>query len=220
MIQNKTLRNIVAWFVPKISWITWNSLKALFNKGVFFDLQEHDWNDIERNIAKNHYIILTRNNSHLSTYLVAIGNLFATGKWGFWGHALMNVEEENDPDINHGYRLVEATRIGVHYSGFYEVFACDAVALLRPKGLTDNDWSHIMTAAKKEIGKPYDNLMDLLSDSTVNCVELVRIGLKTLPDYEIRFSNLEKMIKEEGLNLTPDMLYNCSDFEVILEIRR
>lgn len=220
MIQNKTLRSVVAWAVPKVSWISWNSLKALFNGGVFFDLQEKDWDNIQKFIATNHYIILTRNSSHLSTYFVAFGNLFARGQWGFWGHALMNVEEDDDPNIDTGYRLVEATGTGVHYSSFFEVFSCDAVALLKPKDVTDKEWFGIMQAAKKEIGKPYDNLMDLMSDNNVNCVELVRIGLKALPNYEKRFANLEKMIAEEGLNLTPDMLYNCSDFETVLEIRR
>jgi len=220
MIQNKILRNIVAWTVPKISWISWNSLKALFNGGVFFELQEKDWNKIESYLAKSHYIILTRNSSHLSTYFVALGHLLARGKWGFWGHALMNVEEDDDPNIDTGYRLVEATGKGVHYSSFYEVFTCDAVVLLKPKGVTDKEWFNVMQAAKKELGKPYDNLMDLLSDDNVNCVELIRIGLKALPNYEQRFANLEKIIAEEGLNLTPDMLYNCSDFEIVLEIRR
>ena len=213
------VRKAIAWFVPLISWVTWNGLKALVNGGLFFNIREEDWDEIEERLAKNHYVILTRNATHLSTYFVAVGNKIATGKWGYWGHALMNLEDTNTPTED-DFRLVEATSKGVHYSTFFEVFTCDSVALLKPKGLTHEQWLRVMNKAKTELGKPYDNLMDLTTDQDINCVELVRVALQSLPDYDQRFANLEAMIKEHGNNLTPDMLYECPDFEIVFEVRR
>jgi len=216
----KKLRGFCSWIVPKISWVTWDTFRAVFNKGVFFELRGEDWDKIQTTLAKNYHIILTRNDSHLSTYLVSLGNKVATGKWGYFGHALMNLEGEDNPDPAHGFRLMEATRAGVHYSGFYEVFACDSVALLRPKGFSHDAWTAVMDKALAELGRPYDNDFDLTNDKSLSCVELVRAALQALPDYELKFSALEKMIKEHGDNLTPDMLYECPDLDIVFEIRR
>lgn len=212
------LRKIIASIIPKISWITWNGPRALINGGVFFELKESDWNYLENSLAKNYYIILTRNASHLSTYLVSLGNYVATGKFGYWGHALMNLEGDN-PTIDHGFKLMEATRTGVHYSSFMEVFMCDSYALLKPKDVHPDDWTIIMDKLLQQPGKKYDDLFDLANDKQLSCVELVRLGLQSLPDYSIRFANLEKMIKENGNNLTPEMFYDCPDFEIVKEVK-
>jgi hypothetical protein len=39
------------------------------------------------------------------------------------------------------------------------------------------------------------------------------------PDYQENFANFEKMIKERK-NLTPQMFYDCPDFEVVYEVRK
>jgi hypothetical protein len=213
------LRKFGAWFVPKISWITWNRLRALTNDGVYWSLEERDWEDLRIALGKDYYIILTRNEAHLSTYLVSLGNVFATGKFGFWSHALMNCEGD-DPISDLGYRLMEATGVGVHYSSFQEVFRCDSVALLQPAGLTTMEWTAVMDRLLMQEGKQYDNLFDLANDSQVSCVELVRTALQALPNYSIMFASLEKMIAENGNNLTPEMLYTCPDFKIMWEIRR
>jgi hypothetical protein len=176
--------------------------------------------EIHELLRNNYYVILTRNNSHLSTYFVAIGNKLATGKWGFWGHALMNMENDNDPNRDSGFKLMESTGVGVHYSSFYEVFQCDSVALLKPKNVTHEEWLEIMEKLLLQDGKKYDNLFDLVSDKEVSCVELVRTALQALPDYNEKFANLEAIIAKDGNNLTPDMFYNCPDFECVYEVVR
>lgn len=217
--MNKTVRKFGAWFIPKISWITWDSLRALFNKGVYYSLNEQDWEYLRAALSKDYYIILTRNDSHFSTYLVQLGNLLTSRKLGHWSHALMNLEGDN-PIIDANFRLVEATSKGVHYSTFLEVFRCDSVALLKPKNMTIEQYTAVMDKALTKVGTPYDNMFDLKSDSEVSCVELVRVALQELPDYNIKFSNLEKMIIDNDGNLTPEMFYHCPDFEVFWEVRR
>jgi hypothetical protein len=212
-------RRVASWFVPKISWISWNALRALFNGGVYFSLTEEDWEYLRNALADDYYIILTRNSAHLSTYLVSIGNVFATGKWGFWGHALMNLENES-PITDLGFKLMESTSVGVHYSSFQEVFRCDAVCLLKPKGLTKTEWTAIMDGLLLQNGKKYDNLFDLSDESQVSCVEMVREALQALPNYYEMFPNLEEMIVKNGNNLTPEMFYTCPDFEIVWEVRR
>lgn len=215
----KQVRQFVAWFVPKISWISWNSFRSLFNHGIYFNLNEDDWEYLRKTLGKDYYIILTRNTSHLSTYFVSLGNFIATGKFGFWGHALMNMEG-NPPVTDIGFKLMESTGVGVHYSTFQEVFKCDAVALLKPKGLTKTEWTAIMDRLLLQDGKKYDNLFDLSDDAQVSCVELVRAALQALPNYATMFAQLEKMIAENGNNLTPEMFYSCPDFEIVWEVRR
>lgn len=216
--MQKTLRKFGAWFVPKISWITWDSLRSLFNNGVYYSLTEEDWEFLRKALRKDYYIILTRNDSHLSTYLVMLGNLITSGKFGHYAHALMNLED--DPVFDQSYILVEATAKGVHYSTFLEVFRCDSVALLKPKNLTIDEYTAVLDKAMAQIGLPYDNLFDLKSHAEVSCVELVRVALQELPNYSTMFSNLERMIVENDGNLTPEMFYNCPDFEVVWEVRR
>lgn len=214
------IKRFAGYLAPCISWISWRSFKALFNHGMYFNLKPQDWEELKNKLSKDYYIILTRNDSHLSTHLVALGHRFLTGKPGYWSHALMNLEESTKPDIETGFRLIEATSTGVHYSSFYDVFKCDSVAILRPFGLKIRDWTAVFESLLSQQGKKYDNFMDLKSDNEINCVELVRRALQTLPDYETRFANFEKMIQKYGDNLTPDMFYECEDFVVVFEARR
>lgn len=199
---------IKSFFVTLIGKVHWRARNRLTK-------EDHD--SIRKLLSENYYIILTHRSNHLSTYFIALANLFLVGKLGFWGHVLMNLEDTVEDDVD--FRLVEAIGTGVRYSKFKSVFSVSSVALLKPKSMTIQKWTIALDKAKTEIGKPYDTLFDLTNDSALSCVELVRDALRAEPDYATDFTEFEKMILEAD-NLTPDMFYACPDFEVVFEIRR
>lgn len=130
----------------------------------------------------------------------------------------MNVEGDLAGHL--GYQLIEATGVGVHYSTFMEVFDCDSVALLSPRGVPLEEWTKVLDEVKTDLGKGYDTLFDISTDANVSCVEMVYWGLKALPDFEQRFPKLVALISERGNNLTPQMLYDTGELEIIFEVRR
>jgi hypothetical protein len=75
-----------------------------------------------------------------------------------------------------------------------------------------------MDQAKGYLGRPYDTLFDLTSDSALSCVELIRGALRGLDDYQTRFRSFEKMVSENP-KPTPQMFLECEDFEVVYEVR-
>jgi hypothetical protein len=180
-------------------------------------LTPNELEDIRQLLISNYYIILTHRNNHLSTFFVSLGNFLLTGKWSYWAHALMNLENEVKTDRD--FRLIEATGNGIHYSPFELVFRVHGVALLKPKSMSTEHWTKIMDKARSELGKPYDSLFDLRNDNALSCVELVRTALMAEPDYAANFAEFESMISKNK-NLTPQMFYDCSDFEVVYEVRR
>jgi hypothetical protein len=180
-------------------------------------LTDEELDKIQEILTPNYYVILTRRNNHLSTYMVSFANFFLTGKFSFWSHALMNLE--NSVNSREDFILVEAIGKGVTLSHFNEVFDVNAVVLLKPKNLSVEKWTAILDKARNSVGKPYDNLFDLKNDSAMSCVELVRHALQADPDYATNFAQFEAMIRERK-NLTPQMFYECLDFEVVYEIRR
>jgi uncharacterized protein YycO len=129
----------------------------------------------------------------------------------------MNLEDEVNSDND--FRLIEATGSGTHYSPFDLVFRVHGVVLLKPKNMSAEHWTKVMDKANSELGKPYDSLFDLRNDQRLSCVELVRSALMAEPDYEKNFANFEAMIKSRK-NLTPQMFYECEDFEIVYEVRR
>jgi RNAse (barnase) inhibitor barstar len=205
---------LVNWF----STIHWNRTQAVINGGMYYCLTESDHDRIRELLKSNYYIILTRRKAHLTTYLIAIASAIVDHKLSHYTHALMNVEGDLEGHL--GYKLIEATMCGVHYSTFMEVFDCDSVVLLHPKGVSPEEWTEVMDAVKTELGKQYDTLFDIISDQNVSCVEMVYWGLKTLPDYETRFPKLVALIEERKNNLTPQMLYDTGELEITLEVRR
>ena len=180
-------------------------------------LQENEHKQIKEFLTPNYYVILTRRNNHLSTYMIAFANFFLTGKFSYWSHALMNLEDEVKTDDD--FMLIEAIGKGVTTSHFNDVFDVNGVVLLKPKNISIEKWTAILDEARENLGKPYDNLFDLKSDKAMSCVELVRDALQADPDYATNFAEFERMIKERK-NLTPQMFYDCPDFEVVYEIRR
>lgn len=179
-------------------------------------LNTSELNDIKDLLRPDYYIILTRRNNHMSTYMVSFANFVLRGKFSYWSHALMNLEDEVKTDDD--FMLIEAIGSGVTETPFKDVFNVNGVVLLKPKNLTINKWTAILDRAKTELGKPYDNLFDLKNDKALSCVELVRVALQADPDYATNFAEFERMIKKEK-NLTPQMFYDCSDFEIVYEVR-
>jgi hypothetical protein len=208
-----------------------NMFKSLFDKIAEFvvinigkihwgyknGLTTEELDSLRKLLKDNYYVIVTHRNNHLSTFFVGFASWVLTRKWSYWAHALLNLENEVNSDAD--FRLIEATGAGTNYSPFGLVFQVHGVALLKPKSMSAEYWTKVMEKANSELGKPYDSLFDLANDNALSCVELVRTALMAEPDYEINFANFETMIKSDK-NLTPQMYYDCSDFEVVYEIRR
>lgn len=163
-------------------------------------------------LVKDYYIILTRRGNHLSTLFVSFADFYLTGKWGHWSHALMNLEDELKSDDD--FRLIEATGIGVHYTSFDKVFDVQSAVLMKPKSMTVDKWTALLDRAKAQLGKPYDTLFDITSSKALSCVELVRFVLQGEDNYYKDFSNFEAFIEKYG-NLSPQMIFDCGDFEVV-----
>ena len=217
--QTSTYRllSLVLTFIGSINW-EW--LRQIFSyNGLHYSLTPQDHAKLRELLKPDYYFIVTRRNSHLSTYLVSLVSLFTTGKFSHYSHSLMNVDDgniRNDQD----FKLVEATSKGVHYSTFTKVFDCDSVALLKPKNLSAEEWTFVLDKLLNNLGKQYDNLFDILDDTHLSCIELCRNALQGEPNYEQDFKNFEYMIKKYSYKLTPQMLYDCTDFEVVFEVRR
>lgn len=168
-------------------------------------------------LAKDYYVLLSHRKNHLSTYMISFANLFVAGKLSYWSHAFMNLEDEVKTDSD--FIFAEAIGSGVKISHFDEIADVNGIVLLKPRNLTIDKWTAIFDIAKENMGRPYDNLFDLKSDKELSCVELVRDCLQGDPDYATNFAEFEKLIAKRK-NLTPQMYYDCPDFEVVWEVRR
>lgn len=206
--MKKLWTSFVDWVVITIGKIHWGYRNGLSAK---------ELSEIRNLLTPNYYIILTRRNNHLSTFFVGLASWVVSGKWSYWAHALMNLEDEVKSDND--FRLIEATGAGTHYSTFEDVFKVHGVVLLKPKNMSIEYWTVVMDRANTQLGKPYDSLFDLRNDQRLSCVELIRDALMAEPNYSTNFANFEEMIKSNK-NLTPQMFYDCPDFEVVYEIRR
>ena len=191
--------------VGKVSWRLKNGLTS------------EDRAELYRLLADDYYIILTRRRNHLSTYFTSFGHFLLHGKFGFWTHALMNLEDEVKSKSD--FRLIEAVSAGVQYSPFDEVFDVNAVMLLKPKRVQLEQWTTVMDASKEFLGRKYDTLFDLANENQMSCVEVIHAAIKRIPGYLVLFSNFDALVKRKR-NLTPQMYRDCDDFEVIYEVRR
>lgn len=198
-----------SWLADQIGKVEWRQKHSI---------NEDEKAKIMEMLKKDYYIIVTRHGNHLSTYAIALGNFILTGKWSFYSHVLMNLEDEaHNPE---DFRLMEAVGNGVRFASWDQVFADpDAVCLLKPTNMTIDKWTLAFDKAKSENGKPYDTLFDLANDKALSCVELIRVALEATPDYNTNFRNLEEMIAKNK-NLTPQMFRDCPDFEVVFEIKK
>jgi hypothetical protein len=199
---------VISWVVLSIGKIHWSTTVTLSTE---------EQAKIRELLIKNYYFILTHRSNHLSSFFTEAANFFVTGKWGYWGHSLMNMEDVVKDDGD--FRLIEAVGKGVVYTPFADVFDVDGVCILQPKNLTVDKWTVILDKAKTELGKPYDTLFDIANDNALSCVELCRAALMSEPNYATDFADFEALIKKYHNNLTPDMLYDLEDFEVVYEVR-
>jgi len=203
---SSTLYRIYHWLAQLPPMISWSKTHAI---------TEEDKSHIAEKLASGYYIILTGNKSHLSSVLVSLLSWIKTGKWAKYSHALMNCDNIEDPQNRGGFKFVEADVKGVIYTTFDEVFACDNVCLLTPSNIQNSEWTAIIDALVKQVGKPYDDLFDLADSTRVSCVEVVLDALKTA-NYDNELHSLGLMIAIEG-NLIPQMYRDCPDFTVKFE---
>ena len=194
-------------FVPKVYWKKTRVLR------------ENEKTELAKKLADGYYIILTGDAGHLSSWLVSLGTLFTLGKWSKYSHSLMNCDYMDKPEDRDKFKFVEATVAGVHYSTFDEVFNCDFVCLLSPRGIKNEDWTAIIDALVKETGKEYDDLFDLIDSTKMSCVESVLNALKSHPRFANDFFDLEYMIKKKK-RLLPQMFKDCRDFDAVWESKR
>jgi hypothetical protein len=135
-------------------------------------------------------------------------------RWGYWTHAFLS---------DRNCRMIEAVGKGVQETYFDDVFDCDSVACVAPSFATDLEWSAVselvLEAARKQIGKRYDTVFNLADDNELSCIELVRVALRSLPQYDLKFKDFEDMILIYK-NVTPQMLYESKSFRVVWEVRR
>lgn len=198
-------------------------IKKLFSAAVVFlgkihwpakaVLSAEEQEIIRESLVSDYFIIVTRRQNHFSTFMTGIAHFFLTGRWGYWSHVLMNVEDEVRSDAD--FRLIEAIGTGVQYTPFEQVFDCTAMALLKPKHVTLKEFTDLLDArAASYLGRKYDTLFDLKQDNEVSCVELIRDVLKTIPDYDTKFAAFEALISKRK-NLDPQMFAECEDFELV-----
>jgi hypothetical protein len=181
-------------------------------------MSQEDLDLVKSKLIDNYYVIATRHNGHFSSYVIAFAHLILTGKWGYYGHVLMNLEDHAEADGD--FKFIEAVGEGVRITGFSNALddQTGSVALLKPKNMSLEDWTLALDKAKSENGKPYDTVFDLANDKALSCVEVIRVALQATPDYDTNFAEFERMIKKSK-NLDPQFFYECSDFEVVWEVR-
>ena len=207
---------IISKIMKVFSIINWEWLKLKLT-GKRFNLTLEDIILVTNKIGPDYYLILTRKDAHLSTYLVNLGHFLKTGNWGFWSHILMNVDNSVD-DVNK-FLFCEATGTGVHTSKLMDVLNCDAVCLLKLTNYTAKEFTECTDDYLDDVGKEYDCLFDMLNANKMSCVEFVRDQLLHLSNYDQRMTRFRELVCREK-SITPDMFYSCMDFEIVLEIRR
>jgi hypothetical protein len=137
----------------------WPRMQALWNGGMYYRLIEDDHDTIRALLQENHLLIFTRRRCHLTTYLISLLSMIVSHKPVHYAHVLMNVEGDIAQRV--GYKLIEATNSGVHFSTFMQVFNCDSVALMKPRGVVIEEWTKVIAYVKNQNGKPYDNVFNI-----------------------------------------------------------
>ena len=213
----KLLKSVWSFISLKVlAPINWDWIKSMFNGGRYYEITDAELGQIKAVLSKTNCLGVSRRKTHLSTYLIGLASWVATGKWSYWTHAFMNIEGDIKSDAD--YKLVEATAPGTHYSGLMQVFDCDSTCLLLPKNFTLEKWADVCATIPSELGKSYDSLFDYKDASQLDCIELIRDLLMAEPNYATDFAAFEALIQSKQ-ELTPQMLYDCPDFQKILEIR-
>lgn len=207
--MNGFFYHIYHWFAQKIPLVIWNE---------YNEITEEQKDEIAHLLADDYYVILTGDNGTLSSWTVSFLTWLKTGKWSHYSHALMNCDFVSDPNDRNKFKFVEATAVGVHYSTFDHVFACDHVCLLSPRNMSVEEWTTVIDALITYNGRPYDDLFDLADSSRMSCVEVVVKSLEAMPAYENKFKELNKHLKN-GNDLLPQTFKDCGDFVVSYEVK-
>jgi len=222
------LQKVVEFISFKIvSPFNWARLKFLFT-GRAYDLTPEDREHARGLMKICPCVWVSRRETHLTTYFIGFSDFALMSfvwiksgfkgprpKFGFYSHAFINLDENE---------IVEAVAKGVQKHLFDDVFDCDAIAALRPRALTNAEWialgPQIREGLSEQIGKKYDALFDISDDSRVSCIECVRVVLKKeVPLYDLKFKNFEAMISNYK-NVTPQMLIDSGDFEIVWEVKK
>ena len=101
------IKDIFADLIILIGKIRWEKLTALLHGGRYYEITHEDHQKILDVLERGNYFILTRRNSHLSTYTCAFANWWLTGQWGYWSHLCMNVESESE-DLFDKVKILES----------------------------------------------------------------------------------------------------------------
>ena len=211
----KKLEPLLTFIFGIFADINMERIVSWFRKdGKYYNLTDEDWTAIRDLVTPNYYFILTRRRLHLTTYLIEVASKITTKKTAFWSHALGNVDDGSGSDL----KFIEATKIGVHFSPFEKVFDCDAVVLLEPLNLTQEEWVRVIDAMLSFNGRKYDNLFDLTNDEELSCIEVLYQAIR-LAKVEDKFPHLMQMVKKVK-NIAPEMLYGCPDLKIAFEVRR
>jgi hypothetical protein len=205
---------LVEFLIIIIGRIDFSSFKYLFT-GRSYNLLDKDIETAVLLLCSGRFCGLSRRNTHLSTLAVNISHFILTGKWRYWSHAWINADDYETPLK---LEISESISKGVIKSRFWNVFNCDGLVLLKPKYLSDDEWEKVNKYIDETfLGKGYDFLANLKKNDKVNCVELLfRVITKVNP---CALPNTSRMIKKYK-NLTPDMIYESGDFEIVYEVRR
>lgn len=189
-----------------------------FLKGKSYSLTKEDQSKIYGLLKSDNFVILIWRKSHLTSYLISLGHFLLTGRFANYSHACINIEGNVD-DISQ-VDIVEAIGRGVVRSEFFDVFNCDAVCLLKPKLFRDIDWQKSIAELNRHVDAQtqYDTTFNIENDKKVSCIELVVDSLRESQEFN-KFNHLNWMMKNYK-NITPQMLRDCNDFEIVFEIRR
>jgi hypothetical protein len=208
-LKKTSLQKLQEWFIMDVlAKVKWKQQHPL---------TEAQLDTLNELLSDDYFIIATRRSNFLTSFFINFGHFLLTGKFGFYTHVLMNLE--NEVATEDDFRFIEATTHGTKYSTFDQVFSgVDAVSLIKPKDMTLDEWTECLDAARLKLGTPYDSLFNIKNDQEINCVELIRIALQALPDYSTRFANLEKLLAKKK-KLTPQMIVDCPDFHVYIVVK-
>lgn len=199
--------------------INWTGVKYLMT-GREYNLTDDDIDQVYKLLIDHRCIVLTRRNTHLTTYLIGLSDFFLRLrrsrsmyplKMGYWAHIFTELS------TGHELKIVESIGKGVVKSNFYRALNVDSICVLKPKYLSEEEMETANELAVKYIGALYDTCFNINDDSRLSCAELVYRSLSRTKPYGI--PGLNTMIRRLG-NLTPQMFYDCGDFEILLEIRR
>ena len=78
-------QRIAVFFVDLTAKIKWGQRSTITadDRAIIYDKLKRDY-----------YVIATRRRNFLSTFFIALGHFFLTGRWGFYSHVLMNTEAQ------------------------------------------------------------------------------------------------------------------------------